>query len=301
MINIFYFILNMSIGGAIAGIIVMLISRIRVIPRRFAFILWAIPFLRLIMPYGIASRFGLQAVISLFTTRTVPITEQNPTFTSSNYLMQPTEYFPMEFENNAFFSFLKIAAIVWVVTAAVMLLTMAVMYTVSIRKIYIESRGERVFYSNMVNSPGVYGIIRPRIALPLYLEKDDISSVMLHEEEHIRRKDNLWRLIGLSIACLHWFNPLIWVFMKSFFKDMELACDESVVKDMDIAQRKKYAHALVELTCRRTLFGSAFGGGGIKKRIEKIISYEKLTIASGIILMIFLIVTFIFLLTGAPV
>ena len=98
---------------------------------------------------------------------------------------------------------------------------------------------------------------------------------------HIRRRDNLWRVVAVITACVHWFNPLCWLFVKWFFADMELACDARVLKTMGESTAKAYVSALLRCAAGRSYFASAFGGAKTRVRIERILSYRKLTIVSG--------------------
>jgi beta-lactamase regulating signal transducer with metallopeptidase domain len=131
------------------------------------------------------------------------------------------------------------------------------------------------------------------------MENATIDWVLLHENAHAKRKDNLFRCVALLTAALHWYNPMIWLFMKRYMEDLELACDESVVAKLPPPERKAYVLALVEAADRRSVFISAFGGAKIRVRIEKILSYRSLSIGAAAALAVLLITIAVTLLTNA--
>lgn len=109
-------------------------------------------------------------------------------------------------------------------------------------------------------------------------------------------------MAAILTACLHWFNPFIWLFLKSFLNDCELACDEKAVKNMGEEDKKGYALALISCsTLEKTVFTSAFGSSRIKVRIKNILSYKKLTVFSSVCFMLMFIIIAFILLTNAAV
>ena len=146
----------------------------------------------------------------------------------------------------------------------------------------VEHIKENIYRSDKVLSPVVYGIIRPKIILPMDIAGADMEYILKHEQIHVRRRDNLWRVVAVITACVHWFNPLAWVFVRCFFTDMELACDAMVLKKLGDDDKKSYASALLTCSAGKTWYASAFGGGKTRLRIESVLSYKKLTFASGL-------------------
>lgn len=134
-----------------------------------------------------------------------------------------------------------------------------------------------------IATPVTCGIIRPRIILPKVMnleDKDGFSCVLRHEMAHIRYMDNLWKLLAIAALCLHWFNPLVFVMFFTLNKDLEIACDESVISGMDEKDRKKYAMTLVALAEFHALFPLAYSGFGrsaVPERIREIMNYKKMT------------------------
>lgn len=279
--EIFYWVMNISILGGVSGLIVMALRKIKNLPRFAVYVLWVIPLLRLWIPFGIANEYSLMNFVSRYTTKTVVISQGLPEFTMSNSLMAANSYFPIEYKTDLLAGIIHAASVIWLIVAAASILTSLLLYIFTKSEIK-NSRHikDNIYTSSSVTAPAVYGIIHPRIILPPALGKDEIEFIVLHEQVHIRRKDNLWRVIAVITACVHWFNPLVWIFLKSFLADMELACDAKVLKQLDDNQIKDYANTILAASTGKSYFTSAFGGAKTKIRIENILSYKRLTFFS---------------------
>ena len=118
--------------------------------------------------------------------------------------------------------------------------------------------------------------------LPASFADTDREYVLQHERTHIRRCDNLWRLIGFLLTAIHWFNPLSWLFLKVFLADLELACDERAVSKYNNDERKEYARTLLNCAQSKNVFVSAFGGAKVRTRIENVLSYKQMTLVSAV-------------------
>ena len=137
-----------------------------------------------------------------------------------------------------------------------------------------------IFQSEHVSSPFVMGIIRPRIYIPFHLEKEELKYVIAHEKAHISRKDHWWKPLGFLLLTVHWFNPLIWLAYVSLCKDIELACDEKVIKLLSNGERADYTQALVTCSLNQQIITAcplAFGEIGVKERVKSIMNYKKPT------------------------
>lgn len=177
----------------------------------------------------------------------------------------------------------QVAAVVWLAIAVVLLLGLGIAYWAAKWQV----RGAKLLHDNVYRSdrvcaPAVYGILRPKIILPVEYEPKGISFVLLHERTHIKRADNFWRLAALVTAAIHWFNPFVWLFLNRFLTDMELACDEAVLRQCGETQRKAYASVLVDCAGGRSVFPSAWNGAKTRTRIEHILTYQKLSIFSTV-------------------
>jgi beta-lactamase regulating signal transducer with metallopeptidase domain len=160
---------------------------------------------------------------------------------------------------------------------------------------------DNLYRSDMLLSPVLAGLIRPRIILPESLDPESAEGrmVLAHENVHRARLDNLWRLLAIVITCLHWFNPLAWVLLKSFFADMELSCDEAVIRKYGARERRAYVGALLRLAeDKRLLVSTAFGRSGVKVRIVNVLNYQKLTLLGALASSVFLLAVALVLLTN---
>lgn len=293
--EICYWLINMSIVASFMGLIVMLIRKIRFIPRRVSVFLWIIPFLRMTVPVGINSPYSLMTLVSKLTTNTVTVYQptEDIALSYSNTIMAAESYSPITYKADFLATVFAVAGFVWIVAALALLISLTIIY-ISTKKAVADSRlfESNVFFSGKVDSPAVYGIFRPRIIIPESYKDMDLEYIIRHEKTHIRRLDNLWRIIGFITASVHWFNPLSWIFLKAFLTDIELACDEMALSGYDAEQRKEYARTLLECSQSKSLLVSAFGGAKVRTRIENVLSYKKMTVfsAAGFTLLVLVII-----------
>ena len=292
----------MSIIASFMGLIILLIRKIKFIPHRVTVLLWLIPFIRMTVPVGINSPYSLMSLISKFTTRTVTVFQpaDDLAFSFTNSVMAADSYGPITYKVNILEKVFAVAGMVWAVVALAILITLTVLYITTKREIKdAKALRDNIYLSEKVTSPATYGIFRPRIVLPVSYDDKDLEFIVRHEKTHIRRLDNLWRIMGFIVAAIHWFNPLSWVFLKIFLSDLELACDEMAVAGYDIDERKDYARTLLKCTGSRSMLVSAFGGAKIRTRIENVLSYKRMTVFSAIGFSILVIVIIFTLLTNA--
>lgn len=137
---------------------------------------------------------------------------------------------------------------------------------------------DNIRQSDQISTPFVLGLVRPTIYLPFHLDTDALPHVLAHEQTHIRRCDPWWKAIGFLLVCVYWFHPLLWVAYALLCRDLELACDEAVIRSMVPSQRADYSQAL--LTCSVSSHFSfadplAFGEVGVKDRVRHVLSYKK--------------------------
>lgn len=135
-----------------------------------------------------------------------------------------------------------------------------------------------VCQSENVASPFVLGIVRPRIYVPYSLKGQELAHVLAHERAHIRRRDHWWKPLGFLLLCVHWFNPLMWLAYILLCRDIELACDERVIRDLDCGARADYTQALVACSMSRRMIAVCpltFGEIGVKERVKAVMNYKK--------------------------
>ena len=292
----------MSIVASFMGLIVLVLRKIRLIPRRVSVFLWIVPFVRMCIPVGLNSPYSLMTLVARITTRTVPAGSlaEGVDLSFSNTIMAADSYYPISYKAEGLAKVFEVAGIVWLVGALSMIIALAIMYVGTIREIKDSKLlKDNIYLSEKVTGPAVYGIIRPRIILPVSYAEEDLKYVLQHEKTHIRRLDNLWRILGFIAAAIHWFNPLSWVFLKLFLSDLELACDEMAVSKFDKEERKDYARTLLAYTQSKSVFVSAFGGAKVRTRIENVLSYKKITAVSAAGFAVLVLVIIYMLLTNA--
>jgi len=282
--EIFYWIFNMSIAAAICMIPVLLLRAIKKIPRRIFIWLWTVPLIRMCIPIGISSKYGVMALLSRFTTKTVTIVQMGDdlAFTMMNHVMGANGYFPITYKVNLLEDLFNIASAVWLVIALAAILALTVMYFMTRGEMKgAQKLRDNVYLSDRIRVPAVYGIVRPKIILPIEYGERELHYILMHESAHIRRKDNFVRLFAFLVVCVHWFNPFAWWMLKLLYVDIELACDEAVLAKCGEAERKEYAYTLLSAAEKTSLFAAPFGGSGIKARIENILSYKKISLFSA--------------------
>ncbi len=230
--GICYWVINMSIVASFMGLIVMLIRKIRFIPRRVSVFLWIIPFLRMAVPVGLNSRYSLMSLVSRLTTKTVTVYQPSDdiVFSVSNTIRAADSYSPITYKADFLETVFNVTGFIWIVSALALLIALTMLY-ISTKKAVADAEKleSNIFLSGKVDSPAVYGIFRPKIVIPESYKDKELEYIIRHEKTHIKRLDNLWRIIGFITASVHWFNPLSWVFLKAFLTDLELACDEMAV------------------------------------------------------------------------
>ena len=300
--EVFYWIFNMSITAALTGILVMLVRMIKKIPRRIMVFLWLVPFLRMTVPLGLNSPYSLMTLISKITTKTIVVFQptEDISFSMMNSVMAANTYFPITYKVNILDDIFGVASVIWIIVSLAILLMLIIIYLTTIHEIKDSTHlKDNVYLSEKVTSPAVYGIIRPRIILPLSYKDKDIELIIQHEKTHIRGLDNLWRMIAFMVVAVHWFNPLAWMFLRALLADLELSCDERVLVKLGVDRSKEYATALLECRQGPTVFASAFGGARIRTRIENVLSFRKLTWISLVAFVALIGIIFYVLLTNA--
>ncbi len=290
----------MSISATIVGIIVMLMGKVKKLPRRFAYILWVIPFFRMWIPIGIAGKYSLMSLISQFTTKIFVVYQGYETFSFSNSIMAADSYFPITYKKDLLEDIFHIASGIWVVGALAMLITVFMLYYITISELKDAIHNhDNIYFSDKITSPAVYGIIRPKIILPSNYVHKDLKFILAHEQAHRKHLDNLWRIVAFISVAIHWFNPFAWLFLKHFLEETELACDERVLKKYGESEKKEYALNLINCVGHKTLFASSFGGAKVRIRVESILSYRKLSLASTLCFIALVIAIGYVLLTNA--
>lgn len=280
--EVFYWLFSMSVSASIAGIVILFLGKIRRIPHRMLNVLWGMPFLRMWIPIAVNSPYSVLTLLSGIEQKTVVIYQSAVNFSMTNFVGAADAYFPVMYKTGLLENAFQIAAIVWLAVSAALLAAVFIAYAFASSQLKnARHLRDHIYLSDRIASPMTCGLIRGRIFVPEQYESGDMKYILLHENAHIRRKDNLRRIAGITTACIHWFNPLSWLFLKKFLESLELACDEAALKQCGEAEKKNYAAALLNCAASKDLYASSFGGAKTKLRIERILSYKKLSAFSA--------------------
>ena len=286
MSEFFLTIINMSISASWIVLAVLLLRLLlNKAPKWITVLLWGIVAVRLICPFTIESVMSL--IPSAETISPEIMMDATPEINSGipvfNNFVNPviSESFAPDpvTSANPLQILIPVLSIVWLVGIAGMLLYTAISYFRVKRKIGTAVLlRDNVFQSENVVSPFVLGIVNPKIYLPFNMNEQDMSHVIAHEQAHIRRKDHWWKPFGFLLLTIHWFNPLMWLGYVLLCRDIELACDEKVVKELNAEQKADYSQALLTCSVNRRMIAAcplAFGEVGVKNRVKSVLNYKK--------------------------
>lgn len=286
MSELFLKIVNMSISASWVVIAVLTLRFcLKKAPKWVNVLLWGIVAVRMVFPFSIESVLSL--IPSAETISPSIMMEQSPSVQTGvpalNHVINPVisgSFTPAPGASaNPLQIWIPVLAGIWLFGIAALFLYSAVSYWRLRRKVCeaVILRGN-IYQSEKVCSPFVLGIIRPKIYLPYHMDSREMDHVIAHEQTHIRRKDHWWKPLGFLLLTTHWFNPLMWLSYILLCQDIELACDEKVIRKMSNEQRADYTQALVACSVDRRLITAcplAFGEIGVKERVKSVMNYKK--------------------------
>ena len=302
MSDIFTVVLNMSVKAAFiitALCLARLLLRKTRAPKWISYTLWAVAGFRLAVPFTIESVLSLLPQgIPEFTTPPIvypSITSGTVVVPPDAITLQPGSPEWTQLTSSSYVSIPTIKpvwttfdtlAVIWLVGIAFMLLYSVFSYARLLRS------------KDSVATPFIYGFIKPRIYIPHGLSEYELHYAMLHEQTHIKRRDYLVKLLAFALLSVHWFNPLAWVAFVLLCADMEMSCDERVLRELGVEAKADYSQALLSLSANRRILNAsplAFGEGGIKERVKNVLSFRKpsrMIIIAALVLVIILSVGF---------
>ena len=279
--------LRMSLSAAVlTGVVILLRFPLRNAPKWIRCLLWVLVAVRLLCP-----------AVPQFRGSLMPL-EESPAISGEGLVSAMDEALPvLEFETppdhavNAAEGEMpdirvstevspgQYLPLIWAVGVLAMLLYALVSFLRLRRRTRASMRMEgNVYLCDGIDSPFILGVFRPRICLPSGVEEPQLSHVLAHEKAHLRRRDHLWKPLGYLLLSLHWFNPVLWLAYVLLCRDIELACDERAVRDLDPEARADYSQALLDLSRPgRTVAACpvAFGEVGVKQRVKSVLNYRK--------------------------
>ena len=286
MNELFLKIINMSISASWLVLAVLLLRFVlKKAPKWVNVLLWGIVAVRLAFPFSIESALSLipsaETIPPNIGMNTNPTINSginainnavNPIISQSNTPMAGASVNPLQITIGIF-------EYIWIFGMIALALYTAISYWRLHRKVDTAVRyKDNIFQSENVKSPFVLGIIKPRIYLPFNMNGQNLEHVVAHEQAHIHRKDHWWKPLGFLLLTIHWFNPLMWLAYVLLCRDIELACDEKVIKELGNEQRADYMQVLVACSVNRRMIAAcplAFGEVGVKERVKSVMNYKK--------------------------
>ena len=286
MNELFLKIINMSISASWLVLAVLILRFVlKKAPKWINVLLWGIVAIRLICPFSFESPLSL-----IPSAETIPLNigmDSTPTINSGisaiNNAVNPIisqSNTPMAGASvNLLQITIGIYEYIWIFGMIALALYTAISYWRLRRKVDTAVRyKDNIFQSENVSFPFVLGIIKPRIYLPFKMNGQYLEHVVAHEQAHVCRKDHWWKPLGFLLLMIHWFNPLMWLAYVLLCRDIELACDEKVIKELGNEQRGDYTQALVACSVNRRMIAACpltFGEVGVKERVKSVMNYKK--------------------------
>lgn len=283
---VFLRLFNMSIAASFMILAVVLLRALfKKAPKALRPVLWALVGIRLICPFSFESALSL-----IPSAQTIPDSVlSEPSFsvqtgfegvdTRVNAELASRYYEGVTVPTNTGLHITSLLAVIWVIGILALAIYAAVSF-VRLRRQTAESikYAENIYLCDRIPSPFILGIVKPHIFLPSSINEADIPYVLAHEQAHLKRRDHLWKPLGFVLLSIYWFNPLIWVAYILLCRDIELACDEKVIKSMGTECKKPYADALINCSVSQRKISAcpvAFGETDVKGRIQSVLKYKK--------------------------
>lgn len=286
MDTVFIKLLNMSI---LAGWLVLAVILLRLLlkkaPKWIMGVLWAFVAIRLICPFSLESVFSL-----IPSAEPIPqniMVSDNPTIHSGFPIVNQTVN-PIISESltsntgdgtNPMMVITSAVSVIWLIGLIAMLLYTLISYICIYRKVReAVPQKENIWICDHISTPFILGIVRPHIYLPSSINEADMEYVIFHEKAHLKRKDHIWKPFGFLLLSIYWFHPILWVAYILFCRDIELACDEKVIRQFGTEIKKPYSDALINCSVPRKMITAcplAFGETGVKERVRGVLNYKK--------------------------
>ena len=294
---VFSLVLTMSLSASwIAAAVLVLRLCLKRAPKWVNVLLWGIVAVRLVLPVSIESPLSLLPR----TEAILPAAAAQPIQAGAAPAVGGAAAIASGAAMRSQPAWTTILAWVWLAGIAVLLLYTWISTQRLRRKVREAVRLQgNIYETEHIDSPFVLGVLRPRIYLPYHMDSRDREQVIAHEQAHLRRGDHVWKPLGFLLLTIHWFNPLLWLSYVLLCRDIELACDEKVIKNLSCGQRADYMQALVTCSVNRRRIAAcplAFGEIGVKERVKSVMNYKKPTfwiILAAVIACIVLAVCFL--------
>lgn len=303
---LFFKVLNMSITTSYV-ILFVIVARffLKKAPKIFPYTLWAVVLFRLLCPFSFSSAFSFLKAIAPSSGKMeylpsrvgmmgqpqieTGIGQVNSVINSSLPAVTPyASADPMQI-------IMFILSVIWVLGVLILVIYSVSSYFLLKQKVSTAILlQDNIFECENITTPFVLGIINPKIYLPIGLSETEKSFILRHEQTHIRRRDHIIKPFSFLVLCVHWFNPLVWLSFVLMSRDMEMSCDEQVIKELGAEIKKYYSASLLALAVNRGVIGGSplsFGETGVKERIKNVLKYQRPAlgvIVAGVIVVAFL-------------
>jgi len=266
MTELFFLLLERSLqAGWVVLAILLLRLALQKAPRWITVLLWALVAIRLLVPVFPESPVGL-----------IPELQVLPADAFYGGGVVGAAPAPGELPES---HWRQLLPWIWLAGVAVMLGGMAFSWLRLRHKLREAVRlRDNIYQTDRIAGPFVFGLLRPRIYLPYHITGQDLPHILAHENAHIRRRDHWWKPIGYALLAVYWFHPLIWLAYILLCRDIELACDERVIRQLDSLGRADYSQALLRAGVSRRAVAVcplAFGEAGVKERVKNVLHYKK--------------------------
>lgn len=305
MNELFLKVLNMSISASLVVLAVLVLRLLlKKAPKWIHVLLWSVVAVRLLCPVSFESPVSLMpdsigngellsellddyvGEVSIIHDNSIHYDAaiaagREPVFDESGGRYVVTNYDQLGEPSTIENTIMPVLSMVWVSGMILLALFTGISYWSLCRKVNTAVLyRSNIFQSEHVSSPFVLGLVRPKIYLPYKLNDQEMEHVISHEQVHIQRKDHWWKPFGFLLLTIHWFNPLMWFAYVLLCRDIELACDEKVIRNLDNEQRADYSQVLVSCSTDQRMITAcplAFGEVGVKERVKSVMNYKKPT------------------------
>lgn len=314
--DVFLKLFNMSIT---AGWLILTVICIRLLfrkmPKWIRCALWGMVAIRLIVPFSVESAFSLLPSSEPIRSSTIvegEVVHHIPSVDSSLPLVENTvnpillDTFSYEQADSVapLQVVIEISGYLWL-GGMILLVLYALVSTIRLFFMVREAvcYKDNIYLCDAVKTPFILGFVRPGIYLPSVLSEEETEYIIAHEKAHLKRLDHLWKFLGYLLLCVYWFQPLCVIAYVLFCKDIELACDEKVIKNMSFSDRKRYSHVLLSCASRNQFVLAsplAFGEVGVKERIKSILGYKKTAVGMTILAILIGLLVSVCFLTNPP-
>ena len=307
--NIFVYLLHNSIAVCVVILTVFAVRLfLRRAPKKYSYILWAIVGIYLLCPIRLSSPISIYSLLNnvsdtFLEHHSLPLNaknfaDKNKTYneknqktkdsnkskfdnvssTNKNQKTKQNQNNTAGTENISQSLTVTTTAYIWLCGCIVLLVrNLFLIWRTKQTVLMAIRRKDNIYESECISTPFVLGIVRPKIYIPFNLSEQEREYILKHEQYHIRRKDQIIKICAYILCVIYWFQPLIWFAYFVMIRDMEMSCDEYVLKNSKSDIRAAYSTSLLKLATKTEDFNAglpAFGESDIRKRVKNIMKFN---------------------------